>query len=47
MDAWIDEYEMDIELIMLACEKGKNASSPSIKYLNGIIKNYNNKNIKK
>ncbi|MGL5711854.1 MAG: DnaD domain protein [Paraclostridium sp.] len=46
MDAWFDKYILDIELILEACSKSKNISNPSISYINGIIKSWNEKNIK-
>ena len=46
MDTWIDKYEMDIDVIIYACEKCKYVSSPSLSYLNAIIENYNKNNVK-
>nr|SUY83510.1 DnaD/DnaB domain-containing replication protein [Clostridioides difficile] len=46
MDTWFDKFNMDIDLIINACSKSKNISNPSISYINGIIKNWNEKNIK-
>ncbi|WP_195947945.1 DnaD domain protein [Paraclostridium bifermentans] len=46
MDVWFDKYEFDIELILEACSKSKNISNPSIAYINGIVKSWNDKNIK-
>ncbi|MDR0880702.1 MAG: DnaD domain protein [Clostridioides sp.] len=40
MDVWFDEYEMDMELIFIACDKTKNIPNPSISYVNGIIKRW-------
>lgn len=45
MDTWFDVYRADIELVLEACSKSKNISSPSISYINGIIKNWANKEI--
>ena len=46
MDNWFDKYKFDIELILEACSKSKNISNPSISYINGIVKSWNEKNIK-
>lgn len=46
IDEWFDKFNMDIELILEACSKSKNISNPSVSYINGIIKSWNNKNIK-
>ncbi len=46
MDVWFDKYNFDIELILEACSKSKNISNPSIAYINGIVKSWNDKNIK-
>lgn len=46
IDKWIDNYEMDIELILEACSKSKNVSNPSITYIDGVIKSWNSKYIK-
>ncbi len=43
MDTWFDKFNMDIDLIINACSKSKNISNPSISYINGIIKNWNEK----
>lgn len=46
MDTWFDKYNFDIELVLEACSKSKNISNPSISYINGIVKSWNEKNIK-
>ena len=46
IDAWIDDYGMDIEIILSACSKAKNISNPSISYINGIIEKWKNSNVK-
>lgn len=46
MDEWFDKYEMSMELIISACDKSKNVSNPSISYINGIVKNWQTKNIR-
>ena len=46
MDSWFNEFNMDIELILFACSKSISASKPSILYINGILNNWNNENIK-
>lgn len=46
MDIWFDKFNMDIDLIINVCFKFKNILNLSIFYINGIIKNWNEKNIK-
>lgn len=46
MDIWFDKYKFDIELVLEACSKSKNVSNPSISYINGIIRSWNDKDIK-
>ena len=46
MDTWFDKYNFDIELVLEACAKSHNISNPSISYINGIMKSWNDKNIK-
>ncbi len=46
IDTWLDDYNMDIELILEACSKAKNVSNPSITFINGVIKKWNEKNVK-
>ncbi|RDY23456.1 DnaD domain protein [Romboutsia maritimum] len=46
MNTWLDKYNMDIEVILSACSKSKNISKPSISYINGIIENWKEKNVK-
>ena len=36
----------DIELILQACSKSKNTSNPSIAYINGVLKSWNEKGFK-
>ena len=45
MDTWFDVYNSDIELVLEACSKCKNISTPSISYVNGIVKNWANEEI--
>ncbi|WP_300276340.1 DnaD domain protein [Peptacetobacter sp.] len=45
MDIWFDVYKADIELVLEACSKSKNISNPNISYINGIIKNWADKEI--
>lgn len=44
MDKWIDEYKFSMDLILRACEADKNPT-PSISYVNGILKSWHNKGI--
>jgi DnaD/phage-associated family protein len=47
IDTWIDKMNFDIELILEACSKSKNTSNPSIAYINGVLKSWNEKGFKK
>ena len=44
IDKWLDDYNMDIEIILEACTK-INIPYPSIQYLDGIIENYRKNNV--
>jgi len=46
IDTWIDKMDFDIEVILQACSKSKNTSNPSIAYINGILKSWNEKGFK-
>lgn len=46
MDDWINKYHMDKDMILMACSKTINTSSPSIKYIDGIIKSWHKSGIK-
>lgn len=41
MDIWLDEYKFSIEVIESALSKTTAIKSPNMKYLNGILKNWN------
>lgn len=43
MDIWLDEYKFSIEVIESALSKTTAIKSPNMKYLNGILKNWNEK----
>lgn len=46
IDKWFDDYNFDIEMILQACSKSSNVPNPSISYINGIMKSWNEKNIR-
>ncbi len=46
IDRWLDEWNFSMELIMKACEKTAGTSNPSINYINGIISDWNDKNLR-
>lgn len=46
MDRWIDEWNYSMDLIMKACEKSSNTTNPSIAYINGILSDWNDKNLR-
>lgn len=45
IDKWFDEYKFTMELVLEACERDKNPT-PSINYVNGILKSWYDKGIK-
>lgn len=45
IDKWFGEYKFTMELVLEACERDKNPT-PSIHYVNGILKSWNEKGIK-
>ncbi|MDR7869785.1 MAG: DnaD domain protein [Tissierellaceae bacterium] len=45
IDKWFEEYKFDIDVVLKACEADKNPT-PSIKYVNGILKSWYKKDIK-
>lgn len=46
IDRWLDEWKYSMELIMKACEKSSGTTNPSINYINGIISDWNDKNLR-
>ncbi|NLN14875.1 MAG: DnaD domain protein [Tissierellia bacterium] len=46
IDKWIDEYGFGLDLILQACERDKNPT-PSINYVNAILKSWYGKGIRK
>ena len=45
IDKWFEKYKFDLDLVLKACEADKNPT-PSIKYVNGILKSWSKKGIK-
>lgn len=43
---WFDKYEMDMDLVMAACDKCVNINNPNLGYVNKILLNWNEKGIK-
>lgn len=43
MDIWLDEYKFSLEVIENALKKTTSIKSPNMNYLNGILKNWNEK----
>lgn len=43
MDVWLDEYKFSLEVIENALKKTTSIKSPNMNYLNGILKNWNEK----
>ncbi|MGB5824368.1 MAG: DnaD domain protein [Proteocatella sp.] len=43
MDVWLDEYKFSLEVIESALSKTTAIKSPNMNYLNGILKNWNEK----
>ncbi|OPJ55424.1 DnaD domain protein [Alkalithermobacter paradoxus] len=46
MSSWIDELKFDDEIILKACSKSKNTSTPSIAFIDGILKSWYRKGFK-
>lgn len=46
MEDWIEKYQMDKDMILMACSKTINTSTPSIKYIDGIIKAWHKSGVK-
>lgn len=46
IDKWLDEFDMNPEMLELACSKSINAANPTIVYINGIIEKWYKKGIK-
>ena len=46
VNSWFDEYNMDMDLVLAACDKCINISNPNLGYVNRILKNWNDKGIK-
>lgn len=46
IDRWFDEYKFTLELVLKACEADKNPT-PSVRYVNGILKSWHGKGIKR
>ena len=46
INTWIDRYNMDIEVILKACENSIKVSNPSISYINGVIEKYRKNNVR-
>lgn len=45
INTWIDKYNMDIEVILKACDNSIKVSNPSISYINGVIESYRKNNV--
>lgn len=43
MDSWLDQYNFTVEVILSALAKTTSIKSPNMKYLNGILTNWNDK----
>lgn len=44
MDLWLDDYMLDVSTILEACKKTIGISSPNIKYIDTILKNWKEEN---
>lgn len=47
MNSWVDEFDFDLDLILKACQNSSKTANPSINYINGILKDWNKKGVKK
>lgn len=46
MDKWINEFEMGMDVILLACSKSANITNPNLKYFDSIITGWYEKGLK-
>lgn len=46
IDIWFNEYKFDMEIILNACSRDKNPT-PSINYVNGILKSWHTKGVQR
>src|SRR5690606_27876697 len=45
IDKWFEEYKFSMDIVLMGCETDKNAK-PSVKYVNGTLKNWFEKGVK-
>lgn len=46
IDIWLGEWQFSMDMILKACENSKKTSNPNINYINSILTNWKNNNIK-
>ncbi|SHH52327.1 DnaD domain protein [Tepidibacter thalassicus] len=46
MDSWIDDFNFSMDLVLHACSKSKNTSTPSVAYINSILESWHKKGFK-
>jgi len=47
MDSWMDELKFDLDLILAACQNSSRTANPNINYINGILRSWHEKGVKK
>lgn len=46
IDKWFDEYEFSLELVLKGCENSAKVASPTVNYIDGVLKSWYGKGIK-
>lgn len=47
MDKWLDTYQFSIDIILKACENCSKTANPNLNYIDGILKDWHSKGVKK
>lgn len=46
IDKWFEEYKFSMEMVLKGCESSSKVASPSVNYIDGVLKSWNEKNIR-
>lgn len=46
IDKWFEEYKFSMEMVLKGCESSSKVANPSVNYIDGVLKSWNEKNIK-
>ncbi len=46
IDKWFEEYKFSLEMVLKGCESSSKTANPSVNYIDGVLKSWNEKNIK-